>query len=94
MIPNFVWRYIGRKIAQSLNLEDTMVTGKPWYQSKTIWANVGSGLIGIYLALVAGGAPHLPPIPPWLVTILSGIGIYGRATASAKITTTSSVRSA
>lgn len=63
----------------------TMTGTKPWYTSKTIWANVASGAIGIYLSLQAGGVPHLPPVPPWLITILSGIGIYGRKVATARI---------
>lgn len=57
---------------------------KPWYQSKTILSAIGSGLMGLYLTLIGAGL-HLPAVPPWVVTVLSAIGIYGRTTADTKI---------
>lgn len=56
---------------------------KPWHQSKTIWAAVVTGLIGIYngVASVKG----FPAIPEWIFPILGTIGIYSRATADTKI---------
>lgn len=57
---------------------------KPWYMSKNIWANVVTGLIGIYMSLIANGV-HLPGIPAWLLTILGAIGIYTRVVATDKI---------
>lgn len=58
---------------------------KKWYLSKNIWASVVSGLIAIYLSLIAGGV-HLPAIPAWVITILSAVGVYTRVTATDKIT--------
>lgn len=83
-IPNFVINFIGHKLGT--NLEDKMDGTKPWYTSKNLWSNVVSGLIGIYLSLIAGGV-HLPAIPPWIVTILSAIGVYTRVIATDKLTT-------
>lgn len=57
---------------------------KPWYQSKTILSSAVTGVMGIYLTLVAHGV-HLPAIPPLVITVLAGMGIYGRVTADTKI---------
>jgi hypothetical protein len=90
-IPNFVLKILGRKVATKLNLQEDspMDTTKPWYQSRTIWANIITFLIGVYGLVGANlsGTFHfvLPAIPAWLITILSAIGVYGRANATTEI---------
>lgn len=84
-IPNFVAKLAGRLVGRKIDLKEGPLDGeKKWYQSKNIWTSVVTGLIGIYLSLVAGGV-HLPAIPEWLITFLAGIGIYTRMTATDKI---------
>lgn len=85
IIPNFLLKWIGRDIANKLSLQEgKMPDSKPWYASKTIWASVVVGLIGIYNAI--GTAKGLPPIPEWVYTLLGAIGVYTRATATTTIT--------
>lgn len=81
-VPDFILKFLGHKIADKLQLEDTMDT-KKWYQSKGIWTGIVTALMGLYLTL----SPQLgwPSVPDWVFTILGAIGIYSRADASAKI---------
>ena len=51
---------------------------KKWYASKTIWAAIVTGIIGVLLAFGI-------EVPPWVITALAGLGVYGRATASKDI---------
>lgn len=82
---SFFAMIIGKIIKKESGLQEgVMDDTKPWYKSKTIISGIASGLMGIYLSLIAGGV-HLPPVPPWIITLLSGIGIYGRFSADTKI---------
>lgn len=65
---------------------------KAWYKSKTIWSDIVTGLVGIYTVLVPILTAHgikLPPIDSGLLatilSILAGLGIYGRTAASTSI---------
>lgn len=83
--PDWLIKLFGKNISNKLGLQEGVMDGtKPWYQSKTIWANVVTGLIGVYLSLITSGV-HLPAIPSWVITLLSSIGIYSRVTATDKI---------
>lgn len=83
-IPNFILEWFGKDVATKLNLQEgKMDTSKPWYTSKTIWAGVVAALIGVYNSIAL--AKTLPPIPDWVFTILGGIGVYSRATATTTI---------
>jgi hypothetical protein len=56
---------------------------KPWWQSKTTISGIITALIGLYAVLVPIFA--LPPIPEWLLSILTALGVltvYGRTTAT------------
>lgn len=81
-IPDFILKLAGKKLAIKLQLEGAMES-KPWYQSKTLWAAVVAGLIGIY-----GGISQvhpLPAIPQWVLTLLGAMGLWGLRTADTKI---------
>jgi hypothetical protein len=85
MIPDFILRMFGRRIADKLDLQEgKMPDSKPWYQSKAIWSGVVAGLIGIYNSVAI--AKGLPAVPDFVYTILGAIGVYSRATASTTIT--------
>jgi len=56
---------------------------KKWYYSKTVWAAVVGGLIGLYGAV--SSIHPLPPIPQWVFTLLASLGLYGLRTADTKI---------
>lgn len=85
-IPDWILKIFGHKIADKLGLQEGKMDGqKKWYLSKTIWSSVVSGLIAIYLSLIASGV-HLPGIPAWVITILSAVGVYTRVTATDKLT--------
>ena len=64
-------------------MDNTTVVDKPFWQSKTIWAAVVTGIIGIYngIATVKG----LPAIPEWIYPILGSIGVYSRVTSTTTI---------
>lgn len=87
MVPDFIIRLIGRRIADKLRLQEgTKMDGtKPWYTSRTIWAVSVSGMIGIYMSLIQAGV-HLPQIPAWVITLLSAVGVYTRSAATDKLT--------
>lgn len=52
---------------------------KPFWKSKTFWAALLTGVIGLWNSL----APEtgLPPVPEWVLVVLAALGLYGRATA-------------
>ena len=52
---------------------------KPFWKSKTFWAVLVTGLIGIWNAL--SPETGLPPVPDWVITVLAALGLYGRAVA-------------
>ena len=85
LLPDFILKLIGKNIAGKLDLKEdtTMNEAKPWFQSKTIWTAIITALIGIYNAI--GAVKNLPPVPDWVFTILGGIGVYTRSTATTKI---------
>ena len=76
-------RLAGKFLAHKLNLQEGTVETKKWYQSKTIWASVIGGLIGIYGAI--SSIHPLPAVPEWVLTLLASMGIYGLRTADTKI---------
>ena len=68
-----------------LGQREVLMGTKPWYQSKGMWAGViGLGVV-IWNAVPTFLPVHLPPIPEWILGVLASIGLYGRATATAKI---------
>lgn len=84
-IPDWLLRIVGKKIGNKIDLqEDSKMETKPWYQSKTIWAAVVTGLIGIYNGIAS--VKSLPAIPEWIFPILGSIGVYSRATSTTTIT--------
>lgn len=56
---------------------------KPWYKSKTILANIVSVIVVAYTSLETSFG--LPVIPAIILTVLSALGIYGRATATQQV---------
>lgn len=81
-VLEFLARRAGKKLFPEGD-EKPMET-KVWYKSKTILAAIVAGLIVIYNGIAPGlGWPF--PIPEWIIAILSGIGVYGRATADTTI---------
>jgi len=69
---------------------------KVWYKSKTIWSDVLTLALVVYGGLVtilAGHGINLPaidsPVFGFVLSILAGIGIHGRVTASGPVTLTS-----
>lgn len=55
---------------------------KPFWQSKTFWSALLTGLIGTYIGVDQAIGDKLPDIPGWVLLLLSALGIYGRATAT------------
>lgn len=53
---------------------------KPFWKSKTFWAMVVTAAVGIYESMRQGGYP-LPELPGIVITILAGLGLYGRFVA-------------
>lgn len=88
-LKNFLLRIAGKKLAKNLELtEGKMDDKKKWFQSKTIWSDVLTGLLGVYAVVSPILATHgvtLPPVPGWLLTVLGAMGIHGRVTADSKI---------
>ena len=49
--------------------------GKPWYQSKTVWASILASLFGI-VGPVSAAVGHPVVIPNWVYEVLAGFGLY------------------
>lgn len=89
-LPNWVYRFVGTRLSDKLDLKEGIpVDTKKWYQSKTIWSGVATILFGTYELTRAHLAPNmgwaLPEIPSWVLTILGGMGIYGRMVGTKQI---------
>jgi len=87
-IPNFILKLVGRKIAQEAKLEEGPVDQtKPWYRSVTIWSDVFTIATGV-IAFVDKDFGTQIAANHWyqvILTVLGGVGIYGRASADQKI---------
>lgn len=65
---------------------------KPWYQSKTILSDIVTAIVGFYTVLtpiLAAHGIHLPPLEGGILgtglSVLAGLGIYGRVTAVSSV---------
>lgn len=95
-IPDWILRFVGKKIEQKLNLEETsvaegqkVVLGKRWFKSKTALSDITTvalGLYGILSPILVKYGVNMPDIPPELLVFLGGLGFYGRTTASGPLT--------
>jgi len=87
-IPNFVYGWIGKWIANKLNLGENMDGTKKIWKSKTFWSDVVTivlAIIGLVDTYFTGGKIAGNPAYQTLLAILGGVGIHGRATATQKI---------
>lgn len=83
-IPDFIVKFFGHKIEDKLDLkEDSQMDTKPWYMSKGIWTAIVTGIVGTYQAVSLTHA--LPPIPPFVFTLLGAMGLYALRTADKNI---------
>lgn len=57
---------------------------KPFWKSKAFWSMFIAGGIGLWNTLVP--ETGLPPVPDWVVIVLSALGLYGRAVAQGPLT--------
>lgn len=55
-------------------LPDIFKNIKPFWKSKTFWAILITGLIGLYNSLVP--ETGLPPVPDIIISILAALGLY------------------
>jgi len=65
---------------------------KRWWKSKGVWAGIVGIVLGVYIEVQTGlasgcGTPEalcitLPDVPGWLLSLLSGFGLYARKTAT------------
>lgn len=87
-LKNLILKVAGKKAAKALDLQEGPMDSKKWHQSKTIWSDVLTIVTGVYAIVAPVLAAHghnLPPIPGWILTVLGGMGIVGRATATTTI---------
>ena len=82
-LPSFVYRFIGRRLADKIHLEDTMDT-KRWYASKTLWTAVVAAILGA-IQPISGALGHPIVIPNWVYEILAGFGLYSLRTGDKPI---------
>ena len=83
-IPKFFARFLGRRAAESLKLEEgKMEDTKRWFASKGVGTASVTALLGLYLTL----APNFgwPVVPEWIFAFLGAMGLYSRVTAEKKI---------
>ena len=61
-----------------------MVT-KPWYLSKGMWAGIVGLAIVVWNAIPQFIGVTLPPIPEYVLGILTALGLYARASTTTAI---------
>lgn len=83
-MPKWIANLAGRFLKSKLKLEEgQMEDTKKWWKSKRIWNGVAIVVIGAYetAALQFG----FPSIPPFVYSILGGLGIVLNKTSTAVI---------
>lgn len=79
----------GKWIAKKMDLQEgDMDETKPWYKSTTIWSDIVTILVaigGFVDMRFTHGKIATSPIYQTVLAVLGAMGIYGRATATAKI---------
>jgi hypothetical protein len=60
---------------------------KPWYQSKTIWSDVATVLMGALPLIDKQFGTHIASSPLYAgaLALLGSLGIYGRSTSTTTI---------
>lgn len=71
-VPDWVWRLMVADIKNKL--EDGPMESKKWFKSKRIWTGVVITAAGAYET--AALQFSLPPIPPFVYSLLGAFGIY------------------
>lgn len=84
IFESLIARIIGKKIGQKLDLKEGQVETKKWFQSKTIWTAVVTGVVGI-LQAVGTATGHPINIPTWVYDVLGAIGLYSLRTGDKPI---------
>lgn len=79
-LPKWVYRFVGRRIADKIGLEDNMEETEkkspPWYKSKAKVAAIVTVLVGAVQPIsTAFGHPIV--VPDFVIQLLIGLGIYG-----------------
>jgi hypothetical protein len=85
MLEDFFAKIAGKFVSNKLNLQEDkkMDDSKKWYQSKTIWTGIITGLLALYNSIAPGF--HIPAVPEWVYAFLGALGVYTRATATTTI---------
>jgi len=87
-IPDFVLRFAGKQVAKNLDLQEGPMGTKKWYQSKTMWSDAVTilvGIVGLVDTHFTGGKIATNPGYGVVLTILGAMGLYGRAKATTTI---------
>jgi hypothetical protein len=86
--PNFVYRLIGKQIANKIDLKETNMADETekiaWYKSKSIWVAVIGAILGAVQPISAAFG-HPIVIPNWVFELLAGMGLYSLRTATTAI---------
>lgn len=84
-MKNFIAKLVGKYLKNEIKLEDTVdnVETKKWWKSKRIWNGVAIVLIGAYES--AATYFGYPNIPPFIYSLLGGLGIVLNKTSTAVI---------
>lgn len=90
MFRNLIAKFVGRKIAKSLDLQEgKMEDTKKWYKSKTVLSAIVAVIVATWNTVDVNLGPQfgfdLPNIPDFVFAALAAIGIYGRASADKKL---------
>lgn len=65
--------------------EDNEMEGKKWYESKTLWAAIVAGVLGM-VQPVSTALGHPVTVPMWVYEVLGAFGLYGIRDAVGKQT--------
>jgi hypothetical protein len=84
IFENLIARIAGKAIAKKIDLKEGQVDTKKWYQSKTIWTAVVTGIVGIVQA-VGTATGHNINIPTWVYDVLGAVGLYSLRTGDKPI---------
>jgi len=84
---DWIFKLIGKNVASKLKLEDNNMAYTStiaWYKSRAIWTAIVTVIIGA-VGPISTAFGHPVVIPPWILSLLTGVGIYTTRTATTDI---------
>ena len=84
-LKTFLMKIILRRTIEKLNLQEgTVMETKKWFKSKTLWCALVTSILGAVQPM-STALGHPISIPPWVLEVLGGLGLWGLRTGDKPI---------